>query len=72
LLKSRADGPLEQDPFGDGEQFRDPEEEKSRRQWSAVFILVMGGLILVRATIEFIRLRRTRAMIGSIPLRWGI
>ncbi|KAJ3357052.1 hypothetical protein HDU91_005460, partial [Kappamyces sp. JEL0680] len=31
LLKSRADGPIEADPFGD-ERYRDPEEEKSRRQ----------------------------------------
>ncbi|KAJ3271351.1 hypothetical protein HDV01_006856 [Terramyces sp. JEL0728] len=43
----------------------DPEEEKSRREWSAVFIIFMGLFILLRANIEFFRLRRMRSLVGA-------
>jgi hypothetical protein len=43
----------------------DPEEEKSRREWTAYFILFMGVFILLRANIEFYRLRRMRNLVGS-------
>ena len=49
----------------------DLEEEKSRRLWSADFILVFGVLVLFRAVAEYIRLRRMRAMINSTPLTYG-
>ena len=54
-----------------GPQYRDPEEEKSRRLWSATFILCMGVFVCIRALVEFIRLRRMKAMIASTPLNYG-
>jgi hypothetical protein len=43
----------------------DPEEEKSRREWTAMFILLMGVFILLRSNFEFYRLRRMRNLVGS-------
>jgi hypothetical protein len=41
----------------------DPEEEKSRREWTAYFIIFMGAFLLLRSNIEFIRLRRMKAAV---------
>ncbi|KAJ3000395.1 hypothetical protein HDV02_005755 [Globomyces sp. JEL0801] len=43
----------------------DPEEEKSRREWSAVFIIAMGVFVIIRSNVEFFRLVRMKALIGS-------
>lgn len=69
LLKDRA-GEMMNDPYGDM-AYPDPQEEKSRREWSAVFIIVMGVFIFLRALVEFIRLRRMKAMVDSVPLTYG-
>ena len=43
----------------------DPEEEKSRRLWTAMFILIVGFFLVMRANLEFYRLRRMRSLVGS-------
>ncbi len=70
MLRERAGLNLD-NRFGNDMGYRDPEEEKSRRIWSASFILIFGVFVCIRAMVEFIRLRRMKAMISSTPLNYG-
>jgi hypothetical protein len=44
----------------------DPDEERSRRLWTAVFIIIVGFFLIARANAEFWRLRRMRSLVGSM------
>lgn len=68
LIRTKIDnGEFETPPPGEDGYQPDPEEERSRREWSAMFIIVMGAFLLVKSSIEFIRLKRMQALANSTP-----
>ena len=65
MLKQKLDGMDFNDVELENGYRPDPEEEKSRRLWTAMFIIIVGVFLVLRANLEFFRLRRMRSLVGT-------